>query len=209
MSRKNRNRSTNFEQWSPSKNIEGKPNTETAPKKNQFATRERANDFLRLMQTLPDPDPVLKKMGRGITALQELLTDSHLESVWSVRCSTISGAEWFMAQGAETGKEKEAAETFSAMLKKLDLPRIIEEMMNAVAFGFSPLEILWTNNEGRWDIADIVGKPPEWFEYNQENHLVFRTGAVSTEELPKKSYIEREYEIPEEDFDMLETAPNP
>lgn len=72
----------------------------------QFATRQRANDFIRLMRTLPDPDPILRKMGRGITALHELLTDSHLESVWSVRCSAASGAEWFCAAGGEGGREK-------------------------------------------------------------------------------------------------------
>ena len=155
----------------------------------QFATRERANDFVRLMRSLPDPDPILRKMGHGITALSELLSDSHLESVWSVRCSTISGAEWFMASGVEGAREKEAAETFAAVLNRLDTPRIIEEMMDAVAFGYSPLEILWTSDNGRWDIADIVGKPPQWFEYNQENRLVFRAGAAGTEELPDNRFL--------------------
>jgi hypothetical protein len=77
---------------------------------NRFATRQRANDFVRLMRTLPDPGPILRKTGRGITALRELLTDSHLESVWSARCSVASGAEWFCAAGGEGRREKEAAE---------------------------------------------------------------------------------------------------
>jgi phage gp29-like protein len=94
-----------------------------------------------------------------------------------------------MAAGAEGRREKEAAEAFSAVLNRLDLPRVIEEMMDAVAFGYSPLEILWTSDKGRWDIADIVGKPPQWFEYNQENRLVFRTGVVGTEELPVNRFL--------------------
>jgi hypothetical protein len=72
-----------------------------------FATRQRANDFVRLMQALPDPDPILQKMGKGITALQGLLADSHMESVWGVRCSVTSGAEWFIAAGADGRREKE------------------------------------------------------------------------------------------------------
>jgi phage gp29-like protein len=155
----------------------------------QFATRSRANDFLRLMRTLPDPDPVLRKMGRGITALQELLTDSHLESVWSVRCSATSGAEWFMAAGDEGSGAQEAADAFAAELKDTDVPRIIEEMMDAVAYGFSPLEVLWTAKDGRWGIENIVGKPPQWFEFNQDNKLVFRTGAIGTEELPENRFL--------------------
>lgn len=158
---------------------------------NHFATRERANDFVRLMRTLPDPDPILRKMGRGITALQELLTDSHLESVWSIRCSTASGAEWFCAAGGDGNgrKEQEAATLFEENLKHIDIPRVIEEMMEAVAYGYSPLEVIWRSEGGRWVIGDIVGKPPEWFEFNQENNLMFRTGVIGTEALPKNRFL--------------------
>jgi phage gp29-like protein len=141
------------------------------------------------MRTLPDPDPVLRKMGRGITALQELLTDSHLESVWSVRCAAASGAEWFMASGDEGGRGQAAADAFAEELKDMDVPRIIEEMMDAVAFGYSPLEILWTAKENRWGIDNIVGKPPQWFEFDQENHLVLKTGITGTEALPENRFL--------------------
>jgi phage gp29-like protein len=158
---------------------------------NQFATRRRANDFLHLLRTLPDPDPILRKMGRDITALGELLTDSHLESVWSVRCSATSGAEWFCSAGGEgkTAKEKEAAEVFAEQLGNLDIPRVIEEMMDAAAYGYSPLEVLWTRDGEKWGISDIVGKPPQWFEFDQDNRLVFRTGVAGTEELPPNRFL--------------------
>ena len=154
-----------------------------------FATRQRANDFLRLMRSLPDPDPILRKMGRGIRELRELLTDSHLESVWSVRCSTASGAEWFCAAGEEGRREKEAAELFDSQLRKIDIPRVIEEMMEAVAFGYAPLEVIWLADGNYWRVGDIVGKPPEWFEFNAENTLVFKTGAAGVEELPPNRFL--------------------
>jgi phage gp29-like protein len=156
-----------------------------------FATRQRANEFVRLMRTLPDPDPVLRKMGRGITALQELLTDSHLESVWSIRCSATSGAEWFCSAGGDGNgaKEKEAAEVFGEELNNIDIPRVIEEMMDAVAFGYSPLEVIWLPDGGRWAVGDIVGKPPQWFEFDQDNKLVFKTGVIGTEELPDNRFL--------------------
>lgn len=184
------------EKWSPVKNekaASGEGGEEQFEKMNahHFATRQRANDFVHLMRTLPDPDPILRKMGRGITALQELLTDSHLESVWSIRCSATSGAEWFCAAGGDGNgrKEKEAAEAFSENLKTIDIPRIIEEMMDAVAFGYSPLEVIWRAENGKWIIGDIVGKPPQWFEFDSDNNLVFRTGAIGTEELPVNRFL--------------------
>jgi phage gp29-like protein len=154
-----------------------------------FATRARVNDFVRIMRVLPDVDSVLARMGKGIAPLRELLIDSHLESVWSVRCSTASGAEWFVEAGEDGAKEKQAAEAFQAELKNLDMPRIIEEMMGAVAYGYSPLEIIWTAREGAWGIGNIVGKPPEWFAFTPENRLVFRTGITGQEEVPENRFL--------------------
>jgi phage gp29-like protein len=181
--------------WAPNSKIDSeKRSVSDTPDVNiydgdQFATRRRVNDFVRLMRSLPDPDPVLKKMGKGITALQELLTDSHLESVWGVRCAATSGADWFMAPGDDSSGAQEIADAFAEELKDMDIPRIIEEMMDGVAYGYSPLEVLWTANEGRWGISNIVGKPPQWFEFNQENKLVLKTGAVGTEELPENRFL--------------------
>ena len=157
--------------------------------KHHFATRFRANDFTRLMRTLPDPDPILRKMGRGITELKELLSDSHLESVWSVRCSTASGAEWFCAAGDEGRREKEAAELFASQLGDIDIPRVIGEMMEAAAFGCAPLEVIWLADGTYRCAGGIAGKPPERFEFNPENAPVFKTSAAGTEELPPNRFL--------------------
>jgi len=191
MSKRNHNK----QKWAPDAHIDSeKKNLSDTPDVNisggdHFATRSRANDFIRLMRSLPDPDPILKKMGRSITALQELLTDSHLESVWGVRCAATSGAEWFMAPGDDSSGAQEIADAFAEELKDMDVPRIIEEMMDAVAYGYSPLEVLWVANEGRWGISNIVGKPPQWFEFNQENKLVLKTGIIGAEELPENRFL--------------------
>ena len=172
--------------WSPPSPSGG---GDAAHDEDHFAPRRRANDFVRLMRSLPDPDPILRKMGREIAVLQGLLSDSHLESAWSVRCSTVSGAAWAIAPGGEGRREREAADGFGSMLAELDMPRIIDEMTSAVAYGYSPLEVIWGSRDGRWVFTDVVGKPPQWFEFNQDNQLVFRTGIVGTEELPPDRFL--------------------
>jgi phage gp29-like protein len=62
-------------------------------------------------------------------------------------------------------------------------------MMDAVAYGYSPLEVIWVPDNGRWGIGDIVGKPPQWFEFDQENRLVFKTGVTGIEELPANRFL--------------------
>jgi len=61
--------------------------------------------------------------------------------------------------------------------------------MDAVAYGFSPLEIIWGVCEGRWSIDNIVGKPAKWFAFNNDNHLVFKSGFSNYEELPENKFI--------------------
>ena len=196
MARRKKIPQSHFQKWAPAAKVDGVTESlDEAPEVNlaggnHFATRERANEFVRLMRSLPDPDPVLRKMGRGITALQELLIDSHLESVWSIRCSAVSGREWFIAAGEGGGKkEQEAADRFAEQLKALDVPRIIEEMMDAVAYGYAPLEILWKPDNGLWGIGNIMGKPPQWFEFDPENRLVFSGGRIAVEPVPENRFM--------------------
>ena len=183
------------QRWSPDAKIDGKKKTANDTPDvnisggNHFATRTRVNDIVRTLKKLPDLDPVLRKLGKHIPELQELLTDSHLESVWSVRCAAASGAEYFVAPGDDSSGAEETALAFAAELKDMDIPRVIEEMMDAVAYGYSPLEVLWALKDGRWGISNIVGKPPQWFEFSSENKLVFRTGITGTEELPDNRFL--------------------
>ncbi|MDR2419467.1 MAG: DUF935 domain-containing protein [Treponema sp.] len=62
-------------------------------------------------------------------------------------------------------------------------------MIDAVAYGYAPLEIIWQAKGGRWSIGNIVGKPPRWFEFDQDNKLVFKSGVTGTEPLPENRFL--------------------
>jgi hypothetical protein len=64
----------------------------------------RANDFIRLTRPLPDPGPVLRRMGGNTGVLRKFLTGSRLERVWPARCSAASGAHWFISAGEGAGR---------------------------------------------------------------------------------------------------------
>jgi phage gp29-like protein len=49
--------------------------------------------------------------------------------------------------------------------------------------------VIWLPDNGRWGLGDIVGKPPQWFEFDQENRLVFRAGVIGTEPLPENRFL--------------------
>ncbi|MBW3490420.1 DUF935 domain-containing protein [Escherichia coli] len=47
-------------------------------------------------------------------------------------------------------------------------------MSDAVLYGYQPCEIMWGRSVRSWAVTDIVGKPPEWFQFDTDNCLRFR-----------------------------------
>ena len=149
----------------------------------QFATRARAGEINAYFSLLPDPDPVLRRKGIDVSALRPLLADPHLESVSSVRVAAVSSTPWRLIAGGEDAAAAKALALAEESFAGMDIPGIIEEAMESVFYGFKPLEVLW-DTVGRWIPSGIVGKPPEWFGFDQDNVLVFKGKTVTYEEIP-------------------------
>ncbi|MBA1271700.1 DUF935 family protein, partial [Pseudomonas carnis] len=60
-------------------------------------------------------------------------------------------------------------------LPDLDLDRIIRELLDAPLFGYQPVELMWQPVGGYLMPADLLGKPAEWFFYDKDNQLRFRS----------------------------------
>ncbi len=169
------------------------PNGEKIPLKQNnephYASIERAENWNLVYNSLPDPDPILRKMGKGISALRELFIDDQLETVWVARLAGIKKKSWKIIPGDES-KDAEAAKDYcSEMIDSWSIRNKIENIMEAVAFGFSPQEILWCKDGTRWGVSDLVGKPPEWFEFGPNNELLFRTSSFHSEQVPDNRFI--------------------
>jgi phage gp29-like protein len=65
----------------------------------------------------------------------------------------------------------------------------IEEMMDAVAYGYAPIEILWKRDGDFWGIENLVGKPPQWFEFDADNRLVFKGIGIAVEPVPDNRFL--------------------
>lgn len=168
----------------------------TNPEKNfegHFATRARAGAINDLFSMFPDPDPILRRKGIGVSALRNLLSDEHLEAVSSVRRSTVSGAPWHLEAGDDSEQAAAALKLAAKAFSALDMTRIIDELMEHVFYGYKPAEILWRAEGNYWLIDDIVGKPPEWFAFDNENVLVFRGRGFEPQSLTEKKFLCPQY----------------
>jgi len=154
----------------------------------QIATRGRSIDFYGLGMYLPNPDPVLKALGKDIKVYRELRADAHIGGCIRRRKAAVKALEW----GVDRDKAKSrVAKNIEAIFADLPIERIITEMLDAVLYGYQPLEISWQKVGGLVVPADVVGKPPQWFVFDEDNRMRFRTrdNSVKGEELPERKFL--------------------
>ncbi|MDO5940629.1 DUF935 domain-containing protein [Burkholderia cepacia] len=154
----------------------------------QIATRGRSIDFYGLGMYLPNPDPVLKALGKDIKVYRELRADAHVGGCVRRRKAAVKALEW----GLDRDKAKSrVAKSIEAIFADLDLSRIITEMLDAALYGYQPTEVIW-EKVGKYVVpVDVVGKPADWFRYSPENELRFRTrqNMIQGEELPPRKFL--------------------
>ena len=154
----------------------------------QIATRGRSIDFYGLGMYLPNPDPVLKALGKDIKVYRELRADAHVGGCIRRRKAAVKALEW----GLDRDKAKSrVAKSIEAIFADLDLSRIITEMLDAVLYGYQPMEVMWGKVGGYLVPVDVVGKPADWFLYSPENELRFRSrqAQLQGEELPLRKFL--------------------
>lgn len=154
----------------------------------QIATRDRSLDYLGMSLVLPNPDPILKARGEDIRVYRELRGDAHLGGCVRRRKSAVKALEW----GLDRDKAKSRiARSVEAILADLPLERIIGEILDAPLFGYQPLEIVWRKVGALVVPVDLVGKPQEWFCFDTDNQLRFKTRdkPYEGEPLPDRKFI--------------------
>jgi phage gp29-like protein len=153
----------------------------------ELATRNGAVDFYGLGMTLPNPDPVLRKQGKDVTVYQDLLADAHLGGCVKSRKSGVRSLEWAIDRGRARSSQ---ARLIEDVFNSLDLERIINEILDAPLFGYSVLEVMWDKLGSNVLPVDVVGKPRQWFVFDDQNALrLLRKGNPNGIELPERKFL--------------------
>ena len=154
----------------------------------EIATRKRALNFYSLANILPDPDIVLRKQGKDIRIYKELLCDPHVFACTQSRKSGVLSLNWEINRGLDKDKNAKAVEE---LLKKLDIHKLISDILDATQFGFQPLEVIWKKTKTGYVLPEkVVAKPQEWFCFDDNNNLKFRTKSDYYGEIvPDKKFL--------------------
>jgi phage gp29-like protein len=151
----------------------------------EIATRQRSIDFYSIGMYLPNPDPVLKKLGKDITVYKELRADAIVRGCITSRKARTKSLLWDVDRGKSKSRQ---AKFIDDVFSDLPIRRIINSILNAPLFGYQPLEVMW--DTATWTPNDIIAKPQEWFVFDENNNLRFRTkDNWNGIELPEKKFL--------------------
>ncbi len=141
-----------------------------------------------LGEVATDPDPVLKKLGdRGDQQLEGLTADPVLFGVMNQRkLKTLSGEFKILAGSSEQGREPSQAsvalaDNFSEDLKEFVMGDLINNILDAIFYGFVPIELTWEAVGSKLRLKGMTPLPRRWFAFTPEGELRFfpANGGVS------------------------------
>jgi len=160
----------------------------------EIATRKRSINFSSFLGYLPNPDPILKRTGQSIKIYEELRLEPQTRTCIQSRKSGVMS----LLNGINRGKAKtEVSEFIEENFNELPLQTIIEQILDAPNYGFQPLEVSYKSlSSGKMAIDKIESKPVEWFMFDDENRLRFRSkwDYMMGELLPDKKFLCPSYE---------------
>lgn len=164
---------------SPTEYVEFSESTDRNRLQEEIATRQAAWDWSGFMGLLPDPDPILRKLGDGAEILESLTADGHLISVIQQRKLGTLKKEFRWEPGLAPGEKKAGLaatrlrDNLAADLENVDLYNLVSALLDAPLYGNAPVEIKWEAKDGRLAIKDLEAKPSRWFSFNEHNEPRF------------------------------------
>ena len=95
----------------------------------EIASRQSVNfGFGGMMMSLPNPDPISKRLGRDIEVYREIMNDPAIKGATRRRRSAVVGLEYGLEQGDASDKVMALCKT---VLSRIKLRSLIRELHDA------------------------------------------------------------------------------
>jgi len=122
----------------------------------------------KFFAALPNPNLTIATIGDRQATLENIANDPHVASCIQSRKSGVLSQTWEIQPASEINDF--ISTSAQLVFNRLDLYKIISEMLNAPLFGFQVLEIVWKIDyiSGvRLIVPAVVqGKPQKWFSFD-------------------------------------------
>ncbi len=144
----------------------------------EIATRQFAlGAYPGFFNFLPDPDPILRRLGKDQTVYKDLLSDDQVGPLYSRRKNLTKSLDWFIERNDAGDKGVQLCEQTLKILEGngCKVKDLISQSLNPIGFGYAVFEIVFGNVNGKLLPVSIWEKPREWFFFDEFNRVRFRT----------------------------------
>lgn len=139
---------------------------------NELITRENFFSIHRTLGILPNLSKLSITNAEYQRNLDEIRNDPHVHSCVQSRKTGILAMNWEIKDGINTKFNEIVKQNFD----KLNLLSLISNILDAIFYGYQVLEIIWMQDEySNFVVIDIQSKPIEWFFFDNNNNLRFRS----------------------------------
>ena len=140
-----------------------------------LATRDRFDVASQYYNFLPDPDKILIENEYDYEIYRDLLLDPHLMATIQQRKMQVMQLEYEIQQSAEGKGQSVIAKELEEIFEEIDFNDLESELMDAIFFGYSVVELTWKKDGKRLLPTKALGKPQEWFISVSYTHLTLPT----------------------------------
>lgn len=145
----------------------------------EIATRSFATGgYAGFFNYLPDPDPILRKLGQDQSVYKDLMADEQVAAMVMRRKNLTKSLDWDLDyEDDATDKEMDLCRLTLKVLQQngCKTKDLISQSLNPILFGYSIFEIIWGKVENYILPVRVQEKPREWFHFDSENRLRLRT----------------------------------
>ena len=138
------------------------------------------NSLFNALSVLPNPDPILRKLGKSQQVYDDILADAHvIGELRSLRAGFLSH-EWSIQPGGDDAASMRAFELTKRVYSRRPSantrwPDVIWNVAQAVLRGFSVHQVKWASDSDAWLPSELIAWPTHNFIFSRESELRLRT----------------------------------
>ena len=156
-------------------------------------TKKDIDIFAGWINRLENPDPTLRTeaAGKGLKLYDEVDRDPHAGSVLQTRYLAVAGREWEVLPGEDSARGEEIADFVKSAIEGINFTRAVQELLQAILYGFWVSEVIWHEKDGRWVPKALMGKHPRRFSFTMEREprLLTPENMIEGEPVPDKKFV--------------------
>jgi phage gp29-like protein len=147
----------------------------------EIATRAVATgNFTGWFNLLPDPDPILRKLGESAQVYKDLMSDDQVGSTCIRLKNEVKSMEWRIKPAKDMQENDAEMILCNKVLSSLqdngfEIEDIISQSITPHFWGMAPFECNWDQSKKPWLPNKLQLKPVEWFNFDSENNLLLKT----------------------------------